>query len=231
MKRKSNAKLLQVDPKPSKYNQIRLSPGKTTLATKNNQTHLKPSSSHVHTHIFDLPTKMHQKNNFISSFWPSCWLSPHYNHLLNHHGQLLRVQDSFTLYSSNWWEEWCNQSNGGIQNVLPRDLRTDGARDHYVSKDWSNCFIIYSSSKLSNSVELVPRKVFGVDELPIHYLLLSRSWVSRRLSGTRAALWVGHTKLEESQDRASVANQPHSTLNHSYYKVDGEESEGGKSDW
>ena len=95
---------------------------------------------------------------------------------------------------------------------VARDLQKDGARDDCISRDWSNCFIKYSSSKLSDSVELIPRKVFVFDELPIHHLLLSRSWVSRRLSGTRVALWVGHTKLEGSQDRASVANQPHSII-------------------
>ena len=102
--------------------------------------------------------------------------------------------------------EWWNSER------VARDLQKDGARDDCISRDWSNCFIKYSSSKLSDSVELIPRKVFVFDELPIHYLLLSRSWVSRILSGTRVALWVGHTKLEGSQDRASVANQPHSII-------------------
>ena len=96
--------------------------------------------------------------------------------------------------------------------------------DNCVFRDWSNCFITYSSSKLSDCVELIPRKVFVFDELPIHYLLLRRSWVSRRLSGTRVALWV-------ILNLKSLKTEPlllTTTLNHSYHKIDGE---GGKSDW
>ena len=80
--------------------------------------------------------------------------------------------------------EWWNSER------VARDLRTDDGRDDCISRDWPNCFMKYSSSKLSDSVELIPRKVFVFDELPIHHLLLSRGWASRKLSGTRIALWV-----------------------------------------